>query len=131
MKEYVNKDMLIIEAINLYPESIYPLMDCGMGCVGCPASQMESLEQAAMVHGLDPDEVVEYVNNVLEMNEVEMDPKDGAEENSEESKGSKAKENENVDSDSEDKSNIISNENNFGGIDDSMSWVHVSDERKN
>ncbi|MCR5295293.1 MAG: DUF1858 domain-containing protein, partial [Lachnospiraceae bacterium] len=38
------------------------LMECGMGCVTCPASQMETLEEAAMVHYLEPDEVRNYLN---------------------------------------------------------------------
>ena len=66
VKEYVNKDMLIGETIMKYPEAVYILMECGMGCVGCPASQMESLAEAAAVHGLDPDEMVRYVNERLE-----------------------------------------------------------------
>ena len=49
----VTKDMLIGELIRKKPEAIETLMSFGMGCVGCPASQMESVEEAAMVHGLD------------------------------------------------------------------------------
>ena len=37
-------------------------MNCGMGCVSCPASQMESLTEACMVHGLDGVEVARYLN---------------------------------------------------------------------
>jgi len=65
IKEYVNKDMLMGEIVTKYPDAIYALMDCGMGCVGCPASQGESLNDAAMVHGLNPDDVMDYVNHVL------------------------------------------------------------------
>jgi len=44
---------------------------CGMGCVGCPSAQGESLEQAAMVHGLNADEVLDFVNNwILEKEDV-------------------------------------------------------------
>ena len=38
------------------------LMNMGMHCLGCPASQGESLEEAAMVHGLDADLVEAAVN---------------------------------------------------------------------
>ena len=31
------------------------LMGIGMHCLGCPASQVESIAEAAMVHGIDPD----------------------------------------------------------------------------
>ena len=34
------------------------LMGAGMHCVGCPASQMETLEEACMVHGMDADQLV-------------------------------------------------------------------------
>ena len=41
------------------------LMECGMHCVGCPASIGESLEEACMVHGLDADEVLGKINDYL------------------------------------------------------------------
>lgn len=41
------------------------LMECGMHCVGCPASIGESLEEACMVHGLDADDVLAKINNYL------------------------------------------------------------------
>ena len=34
----------------------------GMGCLGCPSSQMESLEQAAEIHGLEIDKLIEQLN---------------------------------------------------------------------
>lgn len=54
--------MLIGDIIRTYPESINILMQNGLGCVGCPASQMESLEEAAMVHGLDVNDLLEQLN---------------------------------------------------------------------
>lgn len=41
------------------------LMECGMHCVGCPASIGESLEEACMVHGLDADDVLTKINDYL------------------------------------------------------------------
>ena len=38
------------------------LMGSGMHCVGCPASQMETIEEACAVHGLDPEQVVNALN---------------------------------------------------------------------
>jgi hybrid cluster-associated redox disulfide protein len=58
----VKKDMLIGELIRKKPEAIETLMQFGMGCVGCPSSQMESLEEAAMVHGLNLDSLMEALN---------------------------------------------------------------------
>ena len=38
------------------------LLGIGMHCLGCPSSQMETIEEAAMVHGFDPDALVEAIN---------------------------------------------------------------------
>ena len=58
----VTKDMLIGELIRKKPEAIEILMSFGMGCVGCPSSQMESVEEAAMVHGLNLDSLMTALN---------------------------------------------------------------------
>ena len=58
----VTKDMLIGDLIRQYPEAINILMQNGLGCVGCPASQMESIEEAAMVHGLDVNKLLKELN---------------------------------------------------------------------
>ena len=47
----VSKDMLVGELVNTHPELIDTLLDVGMHCLGCPSSQMESLEDACLVHG--------------------------------------------------------------------------------
>ena len=41
-------------------------MGAGMGCIYCPASLYETIEQASQVHGIDPDELVEEINTFLE-----------------------------------------------------------------
>ena len=46
-KPKVTTDMLIGEIIVKYPDAAFALMQCGMGCIGCPSSQGETLEQAA------------------------------------------------------------------------------------
>lgn len=58
----ITKDMLIGDIIRQKPEAAGILMRFGMGCVGCPSSQMESLEQAAEVHGLSLDDLVKALN---------------------------------------------------------------------
>ena len=40
-------------------------MRAGMHCLGCPSSQMETIEEAAMVHGIDPDALVKEINDFL------------------------------------------------------------------
>ena len=61
----IDKSMLIGELIQV-DELVAPmLMRAGMHCLGCPASQGESLEEACMVHGIDCDELVAGMNEVL------------------------------------------------------------------
>ena len=61
-EQYVNGKTLIGEIVTRYPEAIEILLSIGMHCLGCPASQMESLEEACMVHGVDPAAVAEAIN---------------------------------------------------------------------
>ena len=58
----ITKDMLIGDILKTKPESAGTLMSFGMGCIGCPSSQMETLEQAAAVHGLDVNDILEALN---------------------------------------------------------------------
>jgi hybrid cluster-associated redox disulfide protein len=58
----ITQDMTIGEIVRSNPDKIDVLMDFGMGCVGCPSAQAETLEQAAMVHGLDLDDLLEALN---------------------------------------------------------------------
>lgn len=58
----ITKDMLIGDLIRQKPEAVPILMRFGMGCVGCPSSQMESIQEAAMVHGFDCDKILEELN---------------------------------------------------------------------
>ena len=62
----IEKTMLIGELLNEYPEKADILLAAGMHCLGCPASQAESLEEACMVHGLDVNELLSEINGFLE-----------------------------------------------------------------
>lgn len=62
----VTKDMIIGQVIQIDQGLIPILLNSGMHCLGCPSSQAESLEQAAMVHGMDVDELVNELNAYLE-----------------------------------------------------------------
>lgn len=65
MDASVNKEMIIADMLQIDPGIAPILMASGMHCIGCPSAQGESLEEAAMVHGLDADELVSTVNNYL------------------------------------------------------------------
>lgn len=58
----ITKDMVIREIIQTKPEAAEILMAHGMGCVGCPGAQMETLEEAAAVHGMKLDNLLEALN---------------------------------------------------------------------
>ena len=63
----VEKEMLIGEVLQI-SEGIAPiLMSSGMHCLGCPSSQVESLEEACQVHGIDVKELVDRLNYYLEL----------------------------------------------------------------
>ena len=61
----VSKDMLIGQLLQIDANIAPILMRAGMHCLGCPSSQMESLEEAAMVHGLDVDVLVNQINDFV------------------------------------------------------------------
>ena len=58
----ISKNTTIGELLQTNPEVAPILMEIGMHCLGCPSSQMESIGEAAMVHGVDADLLVEKIN---------------------------------------------------------------------
>lgn len=65
MLREVTKDMLIGEILKEDATIAPIMMAVGMHCIGCPASQGESLEEAASVHGLDSQDLVDKINEFL------------------------------------------------------------------
>ena len=63
-KIILRKDMTIAEAIKLRPEIAGVLMSKGMHCLGCVIAQGETLEQAAEVHGIEPDGLLNELNGI-------------------------------------------------------------------
>ena len=61
----ISKDTKIGELLSIFPDSAPILMEIGMHCLGCPASQMETIEEAAMVHGIDGELLVEKINAAM------------------------------------------------------------------
>ena len=60
----ITKDMTIGEILNVNPNVVPVLLGAGMHCLGCPASQAESLEEAAMVHGIDIEDLMQAIEAV-------------------------------------------------------------------
>ena len=61
----VTKDTMIGELLQINADVAPLLLNIGMHCLGCPSSQMETIEEAAMVHGIDCDELVQKINEYL------------------------------------------------------------------
>lgn len=58
----ITKDMTIGEIIRIKSDAPEILMNFGMGCVGCPSSQSETVEDAVRVHGINLNELLEALN---------------------------------------------------------------------
>ena len=61
----VTKEMTIGQLLMEHPNVAPVLMEIGMHCLGCPSAQAESLEDAAYVHGMDAEVLVEKINAYL------------------------------------------------------------------
>ena len=58
----IEKDTKIGDLLEEYPDKADILLEAGMHCLGCPASQAETLEEACMVHGIDVEELIKELN---------------------------------------------------------------------
>ena len=59
----ITKDTIIGDILNIAPQTAPLFMGIGLHCLGCPASRGETVEQACMVHGVDPDELCAELND--------------------------------------------------------------------
>jgi len=60
----ITKEMTVGEIMRKSPDVAPVLMNVGMHCIGCPSAQGETLEEAAMVHGLDIDEIMSVIESM-------------------------------------------------------------------
>lgn len=60
----VTKNMTIGELVRKDERAVEILMNFGMGCVGCPSAQAETLEEACMVHGLEVEELLKKLREI-------------------------------------------------------------------
>ncbi|NLZ71552.1 MAG: DUF1858 domain-containing protein [Clostridiaceae bacterium] len=63
-QQLFTNDMLVGDILRIDVRLAPVFMSMGMHCLGCPASQFESVEEACMVHGQDPD----FIVNTLQSN---------------------------------------------------------------
>ncbi len=62
----ITKEMSIIEVVQQHPETLEVFQKFGLGCIGCAAARFENLEAGAKVHGIDPEVMVQELNNAIE-----------------------------------------------------------------
>lgn len=62
----ISKDTKIGQLLVDFPQAAPILMEIGMHCLGCPSAQNETLEQAAMVHGIDGELLVAKINAAIQ-----------------------------------------------------------------
>ena len=63
--EKITKDMTIHQALTINENLAAIFMGFGMFCVSCPSAQAETIEEAAMVHGIDADELLKALNEAI------------------------------------------------------------------
>ena len=61
----ITKDTIIMEVLQLDPETAPFFLEIGMHCLGCPSASGESIAEACAVHGVDADELVAKLNDYL------------------------------------------------------------------
>lgn len=59
----INKDMTIYEALQVKPGCEEVLFSFGMHCLGCAIAREETLAEAAVVHQIDIDALIEALEN--------------------------------------------------------------------
>ena len=58
----ITKETIIGTTLDTNPEAAPMFLSIGMHCLGCPSSRGETVEEACMVHGVDPDEFLSALN---------------------------------------------------------------------
>lgn len=62
----ITKDMTIYEVIQINPALAEVFTSLGMHCVGCAIAHGETIEEAAAVHGIDLDTMLEKLNEAVD-----------------------------------------------------------------
>ena len=63
--DLVNAETVISDILRVYPHTVPVFRSFGLGCLGCPSSTGEPLHQAAAIHGLQVEELVEALNRSI------------------------------------------------------------------
>lgn len=61
----ITPDMLIGDVIMAYPEAGQVMREMGIHCVGCHGAAWESIEEGSAIHGIDPREICDKINETI------------------------------------------------------------------
>ena len=66
MKKKITKDMTFGELLEFDSKAGAKLAERGLFCGGCPMAQLETIEQGAKAHGIDPEKLLKELNESIE-----------------------------------------------------------------
>ena len=66
----INKDMYIVDVLNLDAGTVPVFLENGLHCLGCAMSSAETLEEACMVHGIDCDDLIDQLNEYFSLQDL-------------------------------------------------------------
>lgn len=58
----ITYETIIGDIVDFDEDTAEIFLDCGMHCIECPVSRMETVEEACIVHGVDADELIAKLN---------------------------------------------------------------------
>ena len=61
----ITKDTIVGDILDIAPQAAPPFLEIGMHCLGCPSARGETVEMACAVHGVDADELLEKINDLI------------------------------------------------------------------
>jgi len=64
-KNIITKDMTLGEVVQKYPETVPIMFEHGLHCIGCHVAAFETIEQGALGHGIDVEELLKDMNNAI------------------------------------------------------------------
>ncbi|MCR4639256.1 DUF1858 domain-containing protein [Ruminococcus sp.] len=68
--ETVTADTNIGDLVLFHPETAELLFSIGLHCLGCPSSGVETISDAADVHGLDAENLVAQLNTIISSDNI-------------------------------------------------------------
>lgn len=61
----ITKEWSITDIVEKHPETVEVLLKNGMHCFGCMAARFENIEQGALAHGINVEQLMEEINNAV------------------------------------------------------------------